>query len=261
LNQTNPKDPNSEKEDLVRFVAQGSTPVFLTSREIERESENDPELVSVLWYIHTGDWSQCKIPGYVSVKNELCIMGKLVLRGDRIVIPQSLRRSVVESAHEGHQFIVKTKGRLRTKVWWSKMDADAERACKSCHECQVVGQYSPPEPMQRTEPPTGPWQDLAVDLMGPMPGGENLLVVVDYYSRYYEVVVMRSTTSPKIIAALTEIFADILIRSRQIMGPSLTVGSSRSSCVSAELSIDDHHQYGRKPMARLKGKTGSSERP
>ena len=207
LNQTNPKDPSSEKEDLVRFVAQGSTPVFLTPREIERESENDPELVSVRHYIHIGDWSQCKIPGYVSVKNELCTIGKLVLRGDRIVIPQSLRRSVVESAHEGHQGIVKTKSRLRTKVWWPKMDADAERMCKSCHGCQVVGQYSPPEPMQGIEPPTGPWQGLAADLMGPMPGGENLLVVVDYYSRYYEVVVMRSTTSPKIIAALTEIFA------------------------------------------------------
>ena len=70
-----------------------------------------------------------------------------------------------------------------------------------------MGQYSPPEPMQRTEPPTGPWQDLAAELMGPMPGGENLLVVVDYYSRYYEFVVTWSTTSPKIIAALTEIFA------------------------------------------------------
>jgi len=207
LNQTNPKDPSSEKEDLVRFVAQGSTPIFLTPREIERESENDPELVSVRQYIHTGDWSQCKMPGYVSVKNELCTIGKLVLLGDRIVIPQSLRRSLVESAHEGHQGIVKTKSRLRTKVWWPKMDADAERMCKSCHGCQVVGQYSPIEPMQRTEPPIGAWQDLAADLMGPMPGGESLLVVVDYYSRDYEVVVMRSTTSPKKTAALTEIFA------------------------------------------------------
>ena len=41
--------------------------------------------------------------------------------------------------------------------------------------------------MKRTEPPSGPWQDVAVDLMGPIPTGENLLLVVDYYSRYYEV--------------------------------------------------------------------------
>ena len=87
------------------------------------------------------------------------------------------------------------------------MDVDVERMCRSCHSCQVVGQYSPPEPMQRTEPPTGPWQDLAADLMGPLPTGESLLVVVDYYSRYYEVVVMQSTVTSKIIMALKEIFA------------------------------------------------------
>ena len=87
------------------------------------------------------------------------------------------------------------------------MDVDTERMCKGRHGCRVAGQYSPPEPMQRTKPPTGPWQDVTVDLMGPMPSRENLLVVVDYYSRYYEVVVMRSTTTPKIITALPEIFS------------------------------------------------------
>ena len=87
------------------------------------------------------------------------------------------------------------------------MYVDVERMCRSCHGCQVVGRGLPPEPMQMTEPPTGPWQDLAADLMGPLPTGESLLVVVDYYSRYYEVVVMTSTTTPKIITALEEIFA------------------------------------------------------
>jgi len=174
LNQANPKDPSSEKEALVRFAAEGSTKAFMTPGEVERESENDPELVSVRQYIHSGEWSQSKMPGYVSVRNDLCTIGKLVMRGDRIVILQSLRRSVVESDNGGHQGIVKTKITLRTKVWWPKMDADAERMCKGCHGCWVVGQYSPPESMQRTEPPTGPWRDLAADLMGPIPSGESL---------------------------------------------------------------------------------------
>ena len=92
-------------------------------------------------------------------------------------------------------------------MWWPKIDADAEKVCKSCQACQLVGPYLAPEPMQRTEPPTGPWQDIAIDLMGPMPTGESLLVVVDYYSRYFEVVTMRSTTAQKVITALVEIFA------------------------------------------------------
>ena len=87
------------------------------------------------------------------------------------------------------------------------MDTDAERVCKSCHGCQVVSQPKVPEPLKRTQMPTGPWQDVAVDLMGPMPTGENLLVVVDYYSRYYEVVVIHSTTSEKIITTLNDILA------------------------------------------------------
>lgn len=207
LNQSDPKDPSCEKEDFVRFVAQESTPIRLSPREIESESADNPELASVRLYVQTGDWSHCSMPGYTRVKKELCIIGKLVLRGDGIVIPQSLRKVVLELGHEGHQGVVKTKSRLRTKVWWPKMDGDVGRMCRSCHGCQVTGQYSPPEPIQRTEPPTGPWQDVAADLMGPMPSGENLLVVVDYYSRFFGVAVMKSTTAPRIIAVLTDIFA------------------------------------------------------
>ena len=53
--------------------------------------------------------------------------------------------------------------------------------------------------MQCVEPLTGPWQDVAVDLIGPLPTGESLLVVVDYYSRFYEVGILRSTTVDKVI--------------------------------------------------------------
>ena len=55
MNQSNSKDLSSEKEDIVRFVATEATPVALTTREIERESEFDPELQSVRYYIETSD--------------------------------------------------------------------------------------------------------------------------------------------------------------------------------------------------------------
>ena len=34
-------------DDYVRFVAEGATPIDMTTREIERASENDPELCAV----------------------------------------------------------------------------------------------------------------------------------------------------------------------------------------------------------------------
>ena len=49
-----------EKEDIVQFVATEATPAALVTREIKRQSELDPELQSVRYYIETGDWSKCK---------------------------------------------------------------------------------------------------------------------------------------------------------------------------------------------------------
>ena len=102
MNRCNSKDLSSEKEDIIRFVPTEATPVVLTTGEIERESELDPELQSVRYYIENGDWTNCKLMEYTCIKNELCTIGKLVMRGDRIVIPNTLRKRVLEAAHEGH---------------------------------------------------------------------------------------------------------------------------------------------------------------
>ena len=57
-----------------------------------------------------------------------------------------------------------------------------------------------------TEMQLGKWQDLSLDLLGSMPTGEYLLVVIDYYSRYYEVEILMSVTASQIISRLEKIF-------------------------------------------------------
>ena len=116
-------------------------------------------------------------------------------------------QGVVPLAHEGHPGIVGTKQKLRSKVWLPGMEKDAKKHCKTCYGCQLVSRPSPPEPIRNTALPTGPWRDLAIDLLGPLPTGESILVVVDYYSRYYEIDIMRSTVASKVISSLEEIFA------------------------------------------------------
>ena len=48
--------------------------------------------------------------------------------------------------------------------------------------------------------------DLALDLLGPLTSGDSVLVVVDYFSRYYEIGILCSTTSEKIIESLERRF-------------------------------------------------------
>ncbi|KAF7709013.1 hypothetical protein HF521_018070, partial [Silurus meridionalis] len=124
-------------------------------------------------------------------------------------------------AHEGHLGIVGTKQHLRSKVWRPGMDKAAEKYCKSCHGCQVVSRPDAPEPLRPTTLPDGPWQDVAIDLLGPFPTGHSILVVVDYYSRYYEYEILTSTISDKIIDSLESIFSrhGLPITCRSDQGP------------------------------------------
>lgn len=87
------------------------------------------------------------------------------------------------------------------------MDRDVERRCLGCCGCQLVTKEVPPPPVKPTMLPKQPWEELAVDMMGALPSGERLLVLVDYHSRWMEVDVIRTTSSKTIIRCLDAQFA------------------------------------------------------
>lgn len=71
----------------------------------------------------------------------------------------------------------------------------------------LVCQTSIPEPIKNTEFPRGPWQLLGADQLRPLPSGDSLFVVMDYYSRYVGVEIMRKTTTDNIVKkSLHEMF-------------------------------------------------------
>ena len=154
--------------------------------------------------------------------------------------------------------VVGTKQNLRTKVWWPGMGKATERHCRACHGCQPVARPDPPEPIRSTSLPDGPWQDLAVGLMGPLPSGQSLLVTVDYYSRFYEVEIMQSTTTEKIIDVWLIPSADMgcQIPSSQTMVHNLSQMNLENIANSIVLYIRKLLPSGPKPKERLRDRTG-----
>ena len=82
-------------EEYVRMVAVNATPRAMTTREIERESAEDVEVTEVRRCWKTGDWSAAPSP-YRLLRDEITVVGKLVMRGMRVVIPVSLHERVLE---------------------------------------------------------------------------------------------------------------------------------------------------------------------
>ena len=71
----------------------------------------------------------------------------------------------------------------------------------------MTGEPSKPEPHSRVVSPSGPWKDCAINLLGLLPSGESILVIVEYFGRFFEIAISKSVTSDKIICALRPNFA------------------------------------------------------
>lgn len=188
--------------DIVDFAA---NVIAVPWGDLVEASQTDPEIQLVLEHLRQDQRQDLPIEFRV-FSNELCQVGEILLRGDRIVVPEILRRRVLEIAHEGHLGISMMKSSLRSAVWWPKLDRDVESFVKKCRGCTLVSAPEAPEPMKRKQMPAGPWQEIAVDFLGPLPDGQWLFVVVDYYSRFVEVVEMSNITAQDTIRELSTIF-------------------------------------------------------
>ena len=128
---------------------------------------------------------------------------------------------------------------------------------QTCHGCQLVSQPLKPEPMTRTEFPSAPWQHLAAELLGPLPSGDYIFVVVDYYSRFFEIEFTKSITTEKIVSLMSKMFVThgLPCSLRLTMDRSLSVTTSKVILRKTVLNIDEPHLYGHRPMEKLKGRT------
>lgn len=150
--------------------------------------------------IYHHKWTDFAQP-YELFEIELCFSGEILLKGTKICMPEVLRKRTMYNllAPEGHPGISKMKQRIQTKVWWPKIDAQAEEYVKKCLGCMMTAAPQPPEPMKRKELPSEPWQHIAIDFLDPLPSGDYLFVIMDYYSRFIEVEIMRKTDSAETI--------------------------------------------------------------
>ena len=134
----------SVAEEYVNLVAKMAIPITIQLSEIQEATMKDKELQLVQRALKTGRWNDKSISVYLAVREEITRVNGVLLRGQRLIIPYSLRSRTIALAHRRHLEIVKTKQNLRTKVWWPKVDKQAEQHVKECLTCQISGNPEPP---------------------------------------------------------------------------------------------------------------------
>ena len=74
---------------------------------------------------------------YYDRRHELTVEYDCVLWGTRVIVPERLRRDVLNLLHSTHQGIVAVKALARSYIWWPKLNEDIENTAKTCEPCQT----------------------------------------------------------------------------------------------------------------------------
>ena len=197
-------------DEYVRYVCCQSVPETLTLAEIAKETANDVDLQCVTEAISSGKWhplSSETIRSFHKIREELTLTDEsVILRGTRICIPAKLQQRVLKQAHDGHMGISKTKALLRTRVWFPNMDNAVETMIKDCLPCQASSKTVQRDPLIMSNLPDLPWQQLSMDFCH-LPSGEELLVVIDDFSRFPEVEIVPTTSHKHVIPKLEKILS------------------------------------------------------
>ena len=180
----------------------------VTAVQIASATRTDPILSQVFTYAQKGWPSRAsdQFHPFFIRKKELTVESGCILWGVRVIIPEKYRQNLLSELHRDHPGITKMKAVARSYFWWPGLDKNIEELAKSCVECQAVKNSPQVAPLHPWVWPARPWQRVHIDFAGPFQGAM-FLVAVDAHSKWPEVSVMSTTTVPKTIEALRQMFS------------------------------------------------------
>ena len=144
---------NNNKDIMVMKVVMDDMPPALKLKKVKEEAEDDPTYQELKRTIQAGKKSKnSDLSLYAHLLKELTVVGKLVLRGERIVVPNSvpgegngtLRQGCLKLGYEGHQ------AAPPHKVAGPGMERHAETRVASCLQCQASTPTYHRDPLQPT---------------------------------------------------------------------------------------------------------------
>ncbi|XP_064621114.1 uncharacterized protein K02A2.6-like [Lineus longissimus] len=209
VSDTNPQDLFDDKIE-VNLLNIASHISDAKLEEFKSATDADPTLQSLKNTVMQG-WPDDKqdvpleLTPYFPYRDEITLADNLLLKGDRLVVPETLRANLLKRIHETHMGIVKSKQLARDILFWPGMGQQIEDTVSRCTACQTARKSQPAEPMIPHNIPDLPWSKVATDMFEYR--SKEYLLTVDYFSKFPEVCILPTLTSQSVITALKASFS------------------------------------------------------
>ena len=152
--------------------------------EIEQEKAKDPTL-QTLKNVIIRRWPENsssvpkEVSEYFNVRDELAVQDGIIFKGQRCVIPKTLRQKVKEKIHRAHIGIQGCLRRAREVVYWPSMNQEITDYIEHCDTCNMYASHPQQEPLIVHDVPERPWQKVGCDIF--TLDHKDYLYTVDYY--------------------------------------------------------------------------------
>ena len=180
--------------------------------KIIKETKKDQKMQELIKYVARGripkkadkEWDRYRgILGSITISDT-----GLVLKNDKIILPESLWQLAINKAHQGgHPGETRMKARVRSHFWIPDLNRLVKEKVSSCISCQHFTLKTTKEPVAAQQTTGVGWEEVSVDLFGPLPDKKHVLVVQDVMSRFPAATIVPNTSAAPVVQALDKVYA------------------------------------------------------
>ena len=205
------KEEARELEKTVWFLNLSPYSEAVSLPHIVQETKKDKKLSKVIKHVKQGyipKKDKTELQQFTKVWDSLTVSDTgLLLKGEKIVLPQSLWQRAIDKAHQGgHPGITRMKSRIRNHFWIPTLNALVEQKVSNCETCLLYTAKTTKEPIAPQRTTNTVWEEVSIDLFGPLPDKKHVLVVQDTLSRFPAATIVPNTSAQPVIKALNDTY-------------------------------------------------------
>ena len=150
----------------------------------------------------------------------------------KIYVPNNkdLKEEILREHHDpadvGHPEQHRMQKLIKRTYWWPGLKEDVKKYVQGCIKCQqnkVQHQRKAGE-LHPLEIPEGPWQDISIDIIGPLPKSNGMDAIVVIVDQFIKMIRLKATMTNISLEGIARIYRDKIWK---IHGVSRTILSDR----------------------------------
>ena len=173
-----------------------------------------PEEGDILKKIQKNNTREKEVVQALEKKDELTWEeDKVVYMEGRIYIPNNkdLKEEILREHHDPanvrHPGQHRIQELIKRTYWWPRLKEDIKKYVQGCVKCQQnkVQHQRKAEELHVLEIPKRPWQDISIDMIGPLPksnGMDAIMVIVDRFTKMIRLKAITTNISSEGIAKI-----------------------------------------------------------